>query len=110
MSVDALLFLRHRTDNLHGTSLDVELDMIGMRQRRLGIGDAEPFSALELLFPSELVVHGRFEEPVVLLRLLLLDRAQHLGEEPWCFRHQVLLRGCGQWFRCGRDRVARPTE
>ena len=27
-----------------------------------------------------------------------------------CFRHQVLLRGCGQWFRCGRDRVARPSE
>ena len=27
-----------------------------------------------------------------------------------CFRHQVLLRGCGQWYRCGRDRVARPTE
>ena len=25
-----------------------------------------------------------------------------------CFRHQVLLRGCGQWYRCGRDRVARP--
>ena len=22
-----------------------------------------------------------------------------------CFRHQVLLRGCGQWYRCGRDRV-----
>ena len=19
-----------------------------------------------------------------------------------CFRHQVLLRGCGQWYRCGR--------
>ncbi len=28
----------------------------------------------------------------------------------WCFRHQVLLRGCGQWYRCGRDRVARPSE
>ena len=27
-----------------------------------------------------------------------------------CFRHQVLLRGCGQWYRCGRDRVARPSE
>ena len=27
-----------------------------------------------------------------------------------CFRHQVLLRGCGQWFRCGRERVARPSE
>ena len=25
-----------------------------------------------------------------------------------CFRHQVLLRGCGQWYRCGRERVARP--
>ncbi len=22
----------------------------------------------------------------------------------------MLLRGCGQWFRCGRDRVARPSE
>ena len=22
----------------------------------------------------------------------------------------MLLRGCGQWYRCGRDRVARPTE
>ncbi len=22
----------------------------------------------------------------------------------------MLLRGCGQWFRCGSDRVARPTE
>ena len=22
----------------------------------------------------------------------------------------MLLRGYGQWFRCGRDRVARPTE
>ena len=28
----------------------------------------------------------------------------------WCFRHQVLLRGCGQWYRCGRDRVASPSE
>ena len=28
----------------------------------------------------------------------------------WCFRYQVLLRGCGKWFRCGRDRVARPSE
>ena len=27
-----------------------------------------------------------------------------------CFRHQVLLRGCRQWYRCGRDRVARPAE
>ena len=27
-----------------------------------------------------------------------------------CFRHQVLLRGCGQWYRCGRNRVARPSE
>ena len=27
-----------------------------------------------------------------------------------CFRHQMLLRGCGQWYRCGRDRVARPSE
>ena len=27
-----------------------------------------------------------------------------------CFRHQVLLRGCGQWYRCGRDRVAHPSE
>ncbi len=27
-----------------------------------------------------------------------------------CFRHQVLLRGCGQWYRFGRDRVAGPTE
>ena len=27
-----------------------------------------------------------------------------------CFRHQVLLRGCGQWYRCGRERVARPSE
>ena len=22
----------------------------------------------------------------------------------------MLLRGCGQWYRCGRDRVARPSE
>ena len=22
----------------------------------------------------------------------------------------MLLRGCGQWFRCGRERVARPSE
>ena len=27
-----------------------------------------------------------------------------------CFRHQVLLSGCGQWYRCGRDRVTRPSE
>ena len=32
------------------------------------------------------------------------------GEEERCFRQQVLLRGCGQWYRCGRDRVARPSE
>ena len=25
-----------------------------------------------------------------------------------CFRHQMLLRGCGQWYRCGRDRVGAP--
>ena len=23
---------------------------------------------------------------------------------------RVLLRGCGQWYRCGRERVARPSE
>ena len=22
----------------------------------------------------------------------------------------MLLRGCGQWYRCGRDRVVRPSE
>ena len=22
----------------------------------------------------------------------------------------MLLRGCGQWYRCGRDRVTRPSE
>ena len=22
----------------------------------------------------------------------------------------MLLRGCGQWYRCGKDRVARPSE
>ncbi len=22
----------------------------------------------------------------------------------------MLLRGCGQWYRCGRERVARPSE
>ena len=33
-----------------------------------------------------------------------------LLERYGCFHHQVLLRGCGQWYRCGRDRVARPTE
>ena len=27
-----------------------------------------------------------------------------------CFRHQMLLRGYGQWYRCGRDRVAGPSE
>ena len=35
------------------------------------------------------------------------------GREPRpvrCFRHQVLLRSCGQWYRCGRERVARPSE
>ena len=65
MSVDDLLFLRHRTDNLHGTSLEVELDMIGMRQRRLGIGDAEPFSALELL--CLLFIHPRAPNLINLL-------------------------------------------
>ena len=41
---------------------------------------------------------GMFDQPV--------DCRHRCG----CFRHQMLLRGCGQWCRCGRERVARPSE
>ena len=37
-------------------------------------------------------------------------RKIEIRDEYRCFRHQVLLRGYGQWYRCGRDWVARPSE
>ena len=49
--VDDLLFLRRRTDDPYGAGLQVNLDMIGMRQGRRGIGNAVPFAALEFVFP-----------------------------------------------------------
>ena len=60
----------------------IDLDMIGMRQGRWGICDAEPFAVLEFEFPLGLVGDGRFDERIAYRSVPSLDRAQHLGREP----------------------------
>ena len=48
------------TNDLHGAVLQVDLDMVGMRHGRWGIGNTESFATLKLPFPIALVFYGRF--------------------------------------------------